>query len=114
MEWVDNLNSILALITALCGLIGTGISTFFAVKNFILALKEKSKNELWTMIMNMADAAMKEAEKTGKSGQDKKKMVIDIVKAGCNAAGLNIENFLDQLNEYIDATIQFVNDINGK
>jgi hypothetical protein len=61
------------------------------------------------MIMNMADAAMKEAEASGKSGADKKQMVIDAVKAGCKAAGVNMDLFIDQLSDYIDQTIAFVN-----
>ena len=40
---------------------------------------------------------------------DKKKMVINSVKAGCQSAGLDISNFLDQLDAYIDQTISFVN-----
>jgi hypothetical protein len=63
------------------------------------------------MIMNMADAAMKEAEASMKSGEDKKKMVIDAVKAGCKSAGVDIEIFIDQLSDYIDQTISFVNDM---
>jgi phage-related minor tail protein len=61
------------------------------------------------MIMNMADAAMKEAEASMKSGEDKKQMVIDSVKAGCKAAGVNLDEFIDQLGDYIDQTISFVN-----
>jgi enamine deaminase RidA (YjgF/YER057c/UK114 family) len=63
------------------------------------------------MIMEMADAAMKEAERSGKSGADKKQMVIDTVKAGCKAAGVNLDDFIDQLSAYIDDTIKFVNEM---
>jgi hypothetical protein len=63
------------------------------------------------MIMEMADAAMKEAEKSGKSGADKKQMVIDAVKAGCKAAGINLDLFIDQLSDYIDSSISFVNNM---
>jgi hypothetical protein len=63
------------------------------------------------MIMNMADAAMKEAERSGRAGADKKEMVIEAVKAGCKAAGVNIDEFIDQLMDYIDQTIKFVNDM---
>jgi hypothetical protein len=63
------------------------------------------------MIMEMADAAMKEAERSGRAGADKKEMVIEAVKAGCKAAGVNIDEFIDQLMDYIDQTIKFVNDM---
>lgn len=62
----------------------------------------------------MADAAIKEAEKSGKSGADKKEMVIESVKAGCKAAGVDLDAFLDQLSAYIDQTITFVNDMTKK
>ena len=61
--------------------------------------------------MSMADAAMKEAEASGKAGADKKQMVIDAVKASCKAAGVNLDLFIDQLSDYIDQTIKFVNDM---
>lgn len=112
MDWITTANGIITLITGLVGLIGTGVGTFYAIKNFINLTKEKSKNEIWAMIMNVADSAMKEAEATGKSGADKKTMVIESVKAGCSAAGLNIDDFIEQLSDYIDDTISFVNKMN--
>ena len=114
MEWINNLNEIIALVTGLLGLVSAGVGAYFAIKNFIALTKEKSKNELWIMLMAIADSAMQEAERTGKSGVDKKAMVIDIVKASCLAAGLDINNFLEQLNDYIDDTIAFVNKMNNK
>lgn len=114
MQWFETAQGIIALITSLVGLIGTGIGAFFAIKGWIKALKEKSSKEIWSMILSMADAAIKEAEKTGKSGADKKAMVIESVKAGCKAAGVNLDGFLDQLSAYIDQTITFVNDMTKK
>ena len=111
LDWISTTNGLIALITGLLGLIGTGIGAFFAIRNWIKAVKEKSSKEIWDMIMTLADAAIKEAEKTGKSGADKKTMVIESVKAGCKSAGLNIDEFIDQLSAYIDTTIGFVNDM---
>ena len=102
------------LIAALFGLIGTGIGAFFAIKGWIKAFKEKDSKEKWALIMEMADAAIKEAEKSGASGADKKTMVIESVKAGCKAAGVNLDDFIDQLADYIDQTISFVNDMSKK
>lgn len=114
MDWITTANGIITLITGLLGLIGTGVGAYFAVKNWFLALKTKDAQEIWTMIMSLADAAMTEAEESMKSGEDKKQMVMDSVKAGCNAAGVNIDTFLDQLSDYIDDTIEFVNNMNIK
>ena len=108
-NWLTTAQGVLSLITGLIGLIGSGIGAFFAIKNFIKAAKTKSMNEIWSMIMAMADAAMKEAEASQKSGEDKKQMVLDAVKSGCKAANINIDAFIDQLSQYIDQTVDFVN-----
>lgn len=110
-EWITTANGIITLITGLVGLIGTGIGAYFAVKNWITVLKTKSSQEIWAMIMEMADAAMTEAEKSGKSGADKKQMVIESVKASCRAAGVNLDVFIEQLSNYIDDTIKFANSL---
>lgn len=108
-NWLSTAQGVLSLITGLIGLIGSGVGAFFAIKNFIKAAKTKSMSEIWSMIMAMADAAMKEAEASQKSGEDKKQMVLDAVKSGCKAADINIDAFIDQLSQYIDQTIDFVN-----
>ena len=108
-DWITTANGIITLITGLVGLIGTGIGAFFAIKNWIKLLKEKNANEIWKMIMEIADAAMKEDESSVASGEDKKKIVIDTVKASCQAAGIDVDLFVDQLADYIDQTITFVN-----
>lgn len=105
---------IITLITGLLGLIPTAIAAYFAIKNFIAVTKEKSSKEIWALIMSLADAAMKEAEKSLQDGESKKQMVIDSVKAGCKSAGVDLDMFIDQLSDYIDDTIDFVNCMNNK
>lgn len=107
-------NQVIVLLTGLAGLISAGVAAFFAIKNFIKATKEKKASEIWAMIMSMADAAMKEAEASSLSGADKKERVINAVKAGCKDAGLDLDAFIDQLSDYIDQTISFVNDMKKK
>lgn len=109
MDWITTANGLIALITGLCGLIGTGIGAFLTIKSFIKATKEKSAKEIWALIMEMADAAIVEAEKSLKSGADKKSMVIESVKASCKAAGIDISVFIDQLSDYIDSCVKFAN-----
>lgn len=108
-SWLDTAQAVLTLITGLVGLIGTGIGAFFAIKNWIKATKEKSAKDIWNMIISMADAAMKSVEESGKTGAEKKQLVMDAVKEGAKAAGLEIDGFIDQLSAYIDQTIAFVN-----
>ena len=90
----------------------TGVGAFFTIKAWIKTMKEKSSKDIWAMIMNVADAAMKEAEKSTLNGAGKKEMVINAVKASCVTAGIEIDEFIDQLSAYIDQTISFVNDMN--
>ena len=111
MELITTANGIITLITGLLGLIGTGIGTYFAVKNWITAMKTKNSQEIWTMIMEIADSSMKEAESSMQDGETKKQVVMDSVKASCKAAGIDANLFLDQLSNYIDSTIKFVNDM---
>ena len=108
-EWIETTNGIITLITGLLGLAGTAVGAYFAIKNWISVIKNKNKQEIWTMIMQIADAAMTEAEQSLLSGEDKKKLVIDTVKAACNAANIDVSLFIDQLSDYIDQTIKFVN-----
>ena len=111
---LNTVQEIIALVTGLCGLVSAGIGAYFAIKNWIKVTKNKNAQEIWAMIMEMADAAMKEAERSCKTGADKKKMVIESVKASCKAAGLDLDLFIDQLSDYIDQTICFVNDMSKK
>lgn len=113
MDWITPAQQLIALITALVGLIGTGIGAFFTIKGYIKAAKEKSAKEIWNTIMTAADAAIKEAEKSTLSGADKKQLVINMVKSSCEAAGLDISAFVDQLSAYIDDCIKFVNDVSA-
>ena len=116
MDWINTAYGLVTLIGACIGLIGTGIGAFFSVRNWIKAMKEKSAKELWTMVMSMADSAMKEAERLAKEGKlakdHKKEYVVNMVKAGCKSAGLDIGLFLDQLSDYIDQCIDWHNRMN--
>lgn len=113
-DWLTTAQGVISLLVGLVGLISGGVGAFFAIKNFLKALKEKNATEIWNLIMSIADKAMKEAEASSLKGADKKQMVVDAVKAGCKEAGLEIEGFIDQLNDYIDQTISFVNDMKDK
>ena len=102
----------IALLTGLLGLISTGIGLYFAIKNWCSVIKERTNAERWKLIMEMADAAMKEAEATAASGEDKKTIVINAVNAACLAAGIDSKEFAEQLDQYIDQTIEFVKRMN--
>lgn len=109
MDFISAANEIIVLLTGLLGLIGTAIGAYYAIKNWKDKIKTLSAQENWQMIMEVADAAMQAAEKSGQGPSEKKNMVIQTVSASAKAAGLNIESFLGQLDDYIDQTIKFVN-----
>jgi hypothetical protein len=109
MDWITTVNGLIALLTGLIGLIGTGIGAYLAIKNWISVLKTQNSQEIWALIMEMADIAMEEAEASMQDGETKKQIVIDAVKASCKTAGIDINWFIDQLSDYIDTTIKFVN-----
>ena len=74
---------------------------------------ELVKNKNWSKIKEIALAAMKEAEASGKKGSEKQQMVIDAVIAGCKTAEIEIsEEDLKNLTKYIDETIAWFNNMN--
>ena len=110
MEWITTVNGLITLITGLVGLIGTGIGAFFAVKNWFKLIKTKKAKEIWALIQKAADAAMKEFEHSTLKGEDKKAAVVNAVKVSCKAAGIeNLDEFIDQLNSYIEDCINWFN-----
>ena len=111
MDWITTANGLIALITALVGLIGTGISAYFTIKTLIKSRKEKTLQENWNFIMEVAKTAMSKVEQSSKSGKEKKEMVVEIVKESCKAAGINLDVFIDQLMSFIDQSISFANTI---
>lgn len=108
---LDMTQQVIAIITALAGLIGTGVSAFFAIKTLIKARKEKTLKENWEFIRTIALSAMSKAEESGKQGKEKKEMAIDAVKEACKVAGIDLDAFIDQLVAFIDQSIEFANTI---
>lgn len=106
MSWFETIQGIITLaisgVTLISAVVGLGIKLYGALKELI-------KNKNWLKVMVIADAAMKEAEASGKEGKDKKNQVIDAVAAACKELGIECD--LGALSNYIDECIAFVNDI---
>ena len=93
---IQEIYLLVELIAALIGLIGTGVGAFFAIKTLIKSRKDKTFQQNWEFIKQIAMSAMSKAEESGKKGKAKKEMVIEAVKEGCKAAGINLDAFIDQ------------------
>lgn len=110
MDWITTANGLIALITGLLGLIGTGASLFVAIKQII----KNHKNNIWKLIQKIAEDAMTAAEQSGQVGSSKKEMVINAVTAACEGQGIDIKPFLAQLGQFIDQTVALTKQINIK
>ena len=104
--WVNLIVFIAGFVAAVAVLIPVAIKL---VKKGAELVKDKN----WSKIKEIALAAMKEAEASGKKGSEKQQMVIDAVIAGCKTAEIEIsEEDLKNLTKYIDETIAWFNNMN--
>jgi hypothetical protein len=108
MGWLTTAEQVSSFLIGLLGVISASVSTFFAIKATIEKNKTKTIYEKWKLVMAMADSAMKVAESSGKSGPDKKKMVMELLAHEANASRIDLSLFSQQISEYIDQTIAFV------
>ena len=106
--WVGLISLLVGLVGAIAALIPTAIKLWHAVKKI-------AKNKDWGKVMDIADAAMKAAEQSGKTGSEKRQMVIDMVIAGCKEIGVDVDDeLLNELSDYIEETIAMFNDMSKK
>lgn len=104
---VEGWVSLIALIVGLLGAIGALIPT---IVKLVKSLTTIAKNKDWDKIKNIAIAAIESAEASQKKGEEKKQMVIESVKAGCQEAGVVLdEDLLNNLSTYIDSMIAYFN-----
>ena len=104
--WVNLIVFIAGFVAAVAVLIPVAIKL---VKKGAELMKDKN----WSKIKDIALAAMKEAEASGKKGSEKQQMVIDAVVACCKEAEIEIsEEDLKNLAKYIDETIEWFNSMN--
>ena len=104
--WVNLIVFITGFVAAVAVLIPVAIKL---VKKGAELMKHKN----WSKMKDIALAAMKEAEASGKKGSEKQQMVIDAVVAGCKEAEIEIsEEDLKNLAKYIDETIEWFNSMN--
>ena len=93
--WVNLVVFIAGFVAAVAVLIPTVIKL---VKKGAELVKHKN----WSKMKDIALAAMKEAEASGKKGSEKQQMVIDAVVAGCKEA------LFDEANYFTEENIDFI------
>jgi|GEM_PF-6053595 len=104
--WAGLLVFVVGFVAAIAALIPT-------VRKLVKKGAELVKDKNWSKIKEIALAAMKEAEASGKKGSEKQQMVIDAVVAGCKEAEIEInEEDLKNLVKYINETIEWFNGMN--
>lgn len=103
--WANLITFIAGFVIAVAALVPTAV-------NLVKKGAELMKNKNWSKIKDIAMAAMKEAEASGKKGSEKQQMVIDAVVAGCKEAGIEVsEDDLKKLADYINETIGWFNNM---
>ena len=103
--WANLITFIAGFVIAVAALVPTAVS-------LVKKGAELMKNKNWSKIKDIAMAAMKEAETSGKKGSEKQQMVIDAVVAGCKEAGIEVsEDDLKKLADYINETIGWFNNM---
>ena len=111
--WPTTVEGWVNLIVFIAGFVGAVAVLIPTVIKLCEKGAELMKNKNWSKIEDIALAAMKEAEASGKKGSEKQQMVIDAVVAGCKEAEIEIsEEDLKNLAKYIDETIEWFNNMN--
>lgn len=98
------------------GLVGVIISAIAAIVMVIIKLKEKfgelAKDGNWKKLYPMILKAIAEAEATGKSGAEKKEIVMAAVDSFAKELGIQCE--VDQISDAIEFIIDFSKKVNKK
>lgn len=111
--WPTTVEGWVNLIVFITGFVGAVAVLIPVAIKLVKKGAELVKNKNWSKIKDIALAAMKEAEASGKKGSEKQQIVIDAVVAGCKEAGIEInEEDLKNLAKYIDETIEWFNSMN--
>ena len=95
-------------------LIVFGVLLIAAIATFGLklggSLKTLIENKDWAKIVKAINSAVLEAEASGKTGADKKQMVLNSVEAFADSLGIAFD--IEKVGEYIDQILEIHNELN--
>lgn len=98
------------------GLVGVIIGAIAAIVTAVIKLKSKfgelAKDGNWKKLYPMILNAIQEAEETGKSGAEKKEIVMAAVDSFAKELGIQCE--IDQISDAIEFIIAFSKKVNRK
>lgn len=107
-EWITLITLIVGLVGAIAALVPTLIKLF-------KALKDIAQDKNWKKVLSVIYSAMKAAEETGKSGAEKKAIVLAAAYKACEELGVEITDEIKQkIDEAIESTIDIANAIGHK
>jgi len=110
--WPTTVEGWVGLISLIVGLVGAIVALVPTIIKLVKTLKQVIKDKNWAKIMKMALAAMKQAEASHKDGKEKKQIVVEAVKAGCEELGIELdEKLLQDLSDYVDSLIHWHNEM---
>ena len=101
------------LIIAIVSIIPTLVSVGVLIYNII-------KNKNWTLMMNIADAAMAKVEEYYRlhpemTSEQKLEMAVEAIEEGLKVAGITVDKkTLQRLIDYVKQSIGWLNEMNGR
>ena len=110
-DWSD-LNTWVTLFTLIGACIGLIAGLIPVIIKLVKAFKVIVKNKQWTEITEAIKKAITAAEASGKTGAEKKTMVIKAAQEFCKSIDVDFtDDLAKQISDFIDTTITFVNDM---
>ena len=103
MEWIDILKLIVAIVSGIAACIPLVIQ-------LVKYIKEAAKSKNWTPLMQLVLKLMAEAEKNQATGAERKKYVIDTIKAMESTLNYDIDE--NVVSEMIDSIVEATKKIN--
>lgn len=113
-EWLTTAQGIFQLLIGFFGVIVGGIGAYSAIKAEIQKIKTKNFQEKWELVQKIVDSAMVSFEQSTLKGESKKKAVFESVAASCKVAGVDLDQYLDKTDAYIDQCIEWYNNMQNK
>lgn len=102
-----DIGTLTAIVTLVAAIISLAVTVITLGIKFGKAISVLIKNKDRDKIVEIIKVAMAQAEQTGKTGADKKQMVLDSVEASLKELGIDCD--LDSIGQEIEQLITLIN-----